>query len=246
MQIEAISAVAASGAAILGIPAALIVGFRQARAAREAVADGAQAASSQWRNNNRRDAVVAFILAVEQALELARAIKPADTPVDLEDAKSMRRELRKTLAVVQLEGPASIAELAEEVQKAVDGTLCAVMAEHRGIAPTLALRAAAARGDEAALALQRRLNGRSSNSSPADAQLWRDVVQAGILTSRQVSILSVRNRARREGRVYAGRPRVPFAGHYQSNRQALENFIMVVRDHLDSPSGAPLSRRLSA
>ncbi|MFC8877719.1 hypothetical protein [Streptomyces ardesiacus] len=239
MQIEAISALAASAAAILGVPAALVVGFRQARAAREAAEHAAQAASAQWRNNNRRDAAVAFIMAVEQALELAREIRPAQMALDLEPGKLLRRELRKTLAVVQLEGPLSIAQQAEGVQKAVDKTLATVMAEHRRIAPTLALRAAAEQGNETALALQRRLNGRNASTTRIDRQLWRDVVQAGVLTPRQTAMLARRHHARLEGRLTGARPRVPFGELYQSHREALGKFIAVVRDHLDAPLGMP-------
>lgn len=246
MQIESISALAASGAAILGVPAALLVGFRQARGAREAAEHAGQAASGQWRNNNRRDAAVAFIMAVEQALELAREIKPAAIALDLEPAKALRRELRKTLAVVQLEGPLSIAQQAEEVQKAVDKTLATVMAQHRRVAPTLALRTAAEQGNEAALALRNGLNRRSANSRPVDAQLWRDVVQAGVLTSRQASALARRQRATSDGQIAAVPPRIPFGDLYQSHRQALGSFITAVRDHLDSSPGMPPSQRLSA
>ncbi|MEV6194795.1 hypothetical protein AB0M19_20650 [Streptomyces sp. NPDC051920] len=236
MQIEAISALTAAGAAILGVPTALVVGMRQARAAREAAEHAAQAASAQWRNNNRRDAAVAFIMAVEQALELAREIRPSSTVLDLEPGKQLRQDLRKALAVVQLEGPQSIAQQAEAVQKAVDGTLSTVMAEHRRIAPTLALRAAAQEGDVAALALQRQLNARSAQ---VDRHLWQDVVHAGVLTGRQASYLARQHQARREGRLADSRPRVPFGGLYQSHRRALGDFITVVRGHLDA---SPLYR----
>ncbi|MFG3200152.1 hypothetical protein ACGFYT_28965 [Streptomyces sp. NPDC048208] len=198
MQIEVISALAASGAAVLGVPSALIVGLRQARAGREAAEHAAQAASAQWRSNNRRDAAVAFIMAVEQALELAREIRIVHTAWDLEPGKQLRRELRKALAVVQLEGPMTIAQRAEAVQKAVDRTLATIMAEHRRIAPTLALRTAAEQGSDTALALRRRLNG--LNRTPIDRQLWRDVVASGVLTSRQASTLARQHQAKVEGR----------------------------------------------
>lgn len=239
MQIEVISALAASGAAVLGVPSALIVGLRQARAAREAAEHAAQAASTQWRNNNHRDAAVAFIMAVEQALELAREIRNAHTALDLEHGKQMRRELRKALAVVQLEGPPSIAQRGEEVQKDVDGTLATVMAVHRRIAPTLALRTAAEEGNDTALALRRQLNGR--NHTRIDQQLWRDVVAAGVLTSRQASSLARRHHASSEVNPSTMHPRIPFSDLYQSHRQALKEFIAVVRAHLDAAPEQPSS-----
>jgi hypothetical protein len=237
MQIEAISALAASGAAVLGVPAALIVGLRQARAGREAAERAAQAASAQWRSNNRRDAAVAFIMAVEQALELAREVRIAHTALDLEPGKQLRRELRKALAVVQLEGPLHIAQRGEAVQRAVDGTLVTVMAEHRRIAPTLALRTAAEEGSDAALALRRQLNG--LNRARIDRQLWRDVIETGVLTTRQASSLARQHQAKLEGRPTNRRPHVPFGDLYRSHRQALGEFIAVVRAHLDAAPGQP-------
>ncbi|GAA3482967.1 hypothetical protein GCM10018966_093540 [Streptomyces yanii] len=162
--------------------------------------------------------------------------------LDLEPGKLLRRELRKTLAVVQLEGPLCIAQLAESVQKAVDKTLAGVMAEHRRIAPSLALRAAAEQGNEAALVLRRQLNGQNLSGTRIDPQLWRDVVRAGVLTPRQVSILARRH----QGRPTSGRPRVPFGELYQSHREALQRFIAVVRNQLDVPPGMPQSPPSSA
>ncbi|MFB8247040.1 hypothetical protein ACFC5X_18615 [Streptomyces sp. NPDC055952] len=71
MQPESIAALAASAAAVLGVPTALLVGYRQARAARHAAELTARAAHDQVRRQARRDAAVEFIIAVEKARKAA-------------------------------------------------------------------------------------------------------------------------------------------------------------------------------
>ncbi|WP_163016027.1 hypothetical protein, partial [Streptomyces sp. Tu 4128] len=94
MQTEALAALAASGAAVLGVPAALVVGFRQARVANHASLLAAVTVHDQSRKTARRDAAVTFVLAVEAAVdECARMITMA-RPVEDRQEDVHRRGVR--------------------------------------------------------------------------------------------------------------------------------------------------------
>ncbi|MET7816268.1 hypothetical protein ABZT26_36205 [Streptomyces sp. NPDC005395] len=116
MQTEAIAALAASGAAVLGVPAALVVGFRQARVANHAAVLAAVTVHDQSRKTARRDAAVAFVLAVEAAVDECSHMITTVRPVESRQEEMNRRVLgdaKRAFAVIRLEGPEDIAQKAE-------------------------------------------------------------------------------------------------------------------------------------
>ncbi|NEE23033.1 hypothetical protein G3M58_93360 [Streptomyces sp. SID7499] len=98
MQIEAVSALIASGAAVLGVPAALVVGLRQARAARQAAELAAGSARDQWQSSTRREAAVALVVEADRALEEARKLSSSYDVLDLEETKQVQRALWRAMA----------------------------------------------------------------------------------------------------------------------------------------------------
>lgn len=131
MDLQGIGALAAAGVAAVGIPAALIVGrwqlraalrsaeatsqagIAQAEATYRAALDQAKAQNTasyqQWRRNIRRDAWSKFLLVIEDAVDAAeRALTGQST-----DLVTPRRDVGAAFVVLELEGPPSIVAAAE-------------------------------------------------------------------------------------------------------------------------------------
>lgn len=235
VQLESISAFVASGAAVLGVPAALIVGLRQARAARLAAELASEAARQQWHTSNRREAAVTFVVEAERQLEEARRIRNADVPLDLSEASAMRRDLLRALAIVRIEGPSPLSDLAAAVQKTVDGTTVRVMADHRRRRPMLVLRTAADEGNETARRAIQRINSPTRRGRTIDESVWRELRESGLLTRQELGRL-----ARRTNGTAASAPREPFSFYssYQQARSELGMFVETVRVHLDGTAAS--------
>lgn len=150
VQFEVISAPAASGAPVLGVSAALVVGLRRAQAARHATEAASVSAREQWRNSNRREAAGTFLVEVERQLEEAAASEDRRPPEDLNEVTRMRRALWRSLAIVRIEGPQALSDAAVVVvvvQQTVDRIPSHTMANHRRRRPKPPLRAPGRRGE---------------------------------------------------------------------------------------------------
>ncbi|MFG3363546.1 hypothetical protein ACGF0K_01035 [Streptomyces sp. NPDC048156] len=145
MDLEGIGALAAAGVAAIGIPAALLVGRWQTRAALraaeetgragiaqaeatyraaiDAVRAESSAAHAQWRRGVQRDAYAAFLLAAHQVTDAAERLEgDSDISVIAEsteareaDLANARTGLPTALLVVTLEGPAVVADAAQRM-----------------------------------------------------------------------------------------------------------------------------------
>ncbi|WP_445520939.1 hypothetical protein [Streptomyces sp. NEAU-174] len=148
MDLQGIGALAAAAVAALGIPAAVLVGrwqlraalrgaevasqagLAQAEATYRAALDQAAAQNSadddQWRRGIRRDAWSAFLLSVEDVVKSSEAaFSGAD--VDLDPGL---RSVQTAFVVLELEGPAPIVAAAERlVQRCND--LCELCDDDR-------------------------------------------------------------------------------------------------------------------
>ncbi|MEY2232791.1 hypothetical protein [Streptomyces sp. BF23-19] len=229
MQLEAIAAFVASGAAVLGVPAALIVGLRQARAAHHAAEVAALTTRHQWRNSNRRQAAVDFVLAVEEQLEAIRAVRIAQEPFDLEAVKQLRRNLEKALSIVRIEGPSALADRATEVRTALNRATIGVMGAHRRDVPRMILRQAAFEGNHIAKEVLSRVGGRRR---PPDFALWEALRETGLLTRQQQGSFA---RRAQEGSRRRG---FKFGATYAVIRRDLAVFIEAVRENLDAEPAA--------
>ncbi|MEU5240964.1 hypothetical protein ACH4UR_24730 [Streptomyces lydicus] len=231
MQPEAISAFIASGAAVLGVPAALVVGIRQARAARQAAEMASQAAREQWRNSNRREAAVTFVVAAESVLEEVRRINIAQAVLDLSEAEQVRRALWRALAVVRIEGPQSLSDVAAIAQKTVNRISSTVLLDHRKRRPRLLLQAAADEGNETAKKALRKIRTSTWQTPFRDDPVWRELRESGLLPKVEVARLA---------RLLDGidpPEAMPsaFFDPYEQARDEIEAFIDAVRAHLDGP-----------
>ncbi|MEW2561375.1 hypothetical protein [Streptomyces griseorubiginosus] len=140
MDLEGIGAIAAATVAALGVPAAVLVGRWQMRAALraaeetgragiaqaestykaalDAVRTEADAAHLQWRRGIRRDAYAGFLLAMTRCVQAAEALprERLETPQTLNAAVAeltqAKNDLSTALWVVKLEGPPTVAETA--------------------------------------------------------------------------------------------------------------------------------------
>ncbi|MDN0200777.1 hypothetical protein [Streptomyces sp. S.PNR 29] len=131
MDLQGVGALAAAGVAAVGIPAALIVGRWQLRAALRSAEATSQtgiaqaeatyraaldqtkaqntASYQQWRRNIRRDAWSKFLLVIEDAVHTAeRALTGQPT-----DLAIIRRDSGAAFVVLELEGPPSVVAAAE-------------------------------------------------------------------------------------------------------------------------------------
>jgi hypothetical protein len=111
VKAETISALVASGAAVLGVPAALVVGLRQARAARHAAELAAASTREQWRKSHAREAAIAFVGHAEHALSQATRLSTARGLVDLSELTAAREALWLAEATVRIEGPKYLSDL---------------------------------------------------------------------------------------------------------------------------------------
>jgi hypothetical protein len=137
VQAETISAFVASGAAVLGVPAALVVGLRQARAARQAAEVAAASAREQWKKSHVREAAIAFVGHAEQALGHAARLATARGLVDLSELTAAREALWLAEATVRTEGPAHLADLANQAHQVVDEFVIPVLGEQAERRPRL-------------------------------------------------------------------------------------------------------------
>ncbi|WP_030200698.1 hypothetical protein [Streptomyces sp. NRRL S-87] len=253
MQSELLIALVGAGSGIIGAGLGMLGGLRQAHAAQAAAERTTHAAHTQWRSSTRRDAAVSFVAAAHEALEAARHTCTQGADRDLTAPNAARRELRKALALVQLEGPDNVAEIAEKIQNDVDSTVLLVTSRHRRFLPKLLLRAAAERGVEEAQAVRREMD--RVGPRPIDGALWRALRQTDELTAREVGMLARQHskRLQDEARSLNAGPATPlepegeqepdprqrpFAESYQDHRKALREFSAAVRDSLDVPGGA--------
>ncbi|MFC9462817.1 hypothetical protein [Streptomyces sp. NPDC056983] len=143
MDLEGIGAIAAAAVAALGVPAAVLVGRWQMRAALraaeetgragiaqaestyraalDAVRTEADAAHQQWRRGIRRDAYAGFLLAMTRCVQAAEALprERLETSQDLSGAENeltrTKNDLSAVLWVEQLEGPPAVADSAGSV-----------------------------------------------------------------------------------------------------------------------------------
>ncbi|MFI6729792.1 hypothetical protein [Streptomyces atratus] len=131
MDLQGIGAIGAVLVAAVGIPATVLVGRWQTRAALRSAEATSQAGIAQaeatyrsaldqaaaqttatheqWRRGIRRDTWAAFLLAVEDAVSSGHsALNGTD-----EDLPALRRAMRTALVVLELEGPPSVVEAAK-------------------------------------------------------------------------------------------------------------------------------------
>ncbi|MCX5434697.1 hypothetical protein OHU11_41705 (plasmid) [Streptomyces sp. NBC_00257] len=155
MDLQGIGALGAVLVAAVGIPATILVGRWQTRAALRSAEATSQAgiaqaeatyraaldqaaaqttaAHEQWRRGIRRDAWAAFLLAVEDAVSSGHsALNGTD-----EDLPALRRAMKTTLVVLELEGPPPVVEAAKLLRlkcndylELVNGDLLASRAWH--------------------------------------------------------------------------------------------------------------------
>ncbi|MFE0348892.1 hypothetical protein [Streptomyces griseoluteus] len=129
MDLEGIGAVAAAGAALIGVPVALVVGHRQAKAAirtaeatYRAALDGAREQGlnehRQWRRTVRREAYATLLQAVLTFNDhteklLAQGLTDASLVPDLVTAsKPLAKDMTHKEFVVRLEGPGDVSTAA--------------------------------------------------------------------------------------------------------------------------------------
>lgn len=160
MDLQGIGAVASAAVALIGIPAAVLVGRGQTKAAvraaqltadaghvqaeatysaaLHAVRDQARAEHRQWRHTLRREAWAQFTSAVNDvrtaADDLAHNTGPNHEHARLDEASvTAERALAFTVSVVDLEGPPAIAEAADRAHR-----MCQALLRHtRQAAPPL-------------------------------------------------------------------------------------------------------------
>ncbi|MEV8104597.1 hypothetical protein [Streptomyces sp. NPDC088135] len=134
MDLQGIGAIGAMLVAAVGIPATVLVGRWQMRAALRSAEATSQAGISQaeatyraaldqaaaqttatheqWRRGIRRDTWAAFLLAVEDAISSGHsALNGTD-----EDLPALRRAMKTTLVVLELEGPPPVVEAAKRLR----------------------------------------------------------------------------------------------------------------------------------
>ena len=234
MQIEAIAALTASGAAVLGVPAALVVGFRQARAARLAAETTAQAARDQWRRNARREAAVTFALTAEREFDIGLRVRRGAVPLDEVEREitEAHRATRHALAVVRLEGPEQLARCAKDAARAVRAFTDKSERIGLGRHAWYSLQHAADEGNEAARAVLALLNEASSPSETDTA--WAALAETDTINRQQIVAL------RELFQMPTDRPRPWHVAHSDTPngeaRAAIDAFIVAVRAHLDELS----------
>ncbi|MEU0586106.1 hypothetical protein [Streptomyces sp. NPDC006132] len=231
MQAETISALVASGAAVLGVPAALVVGLRQARAARHAAELAAASSREQWRNSTRREAAVSFVLEADRSLEEARRLSNSFDVLDLDAVTEVRRALWRAMAVVRIEGPKPLSEVAAVAYGTVNDVLGRHLTYHAQARPELLLRAAAAEGVELAEKVQQRLRIPPARKDLLEHPLWAELRASGLLPKKE--------RLRLEWFLHSPgawpeRPnRNEFKAVYDQARQEIDAFIGAVHAHFE-------------
>lgn len=182
VQAETISALVASGAAVLGVPAALVVGLRQARAARHAAEVAATSTREQWRKTHVREAAIAFVGHAEHALSQAARLAPAHGLVDLSELTAAREALWQAEAMVRIEGPQQLSDLAREAHMAVDEFVIPVLVQNAERRPRLLLEAAARAGNGIAMEFLKVMK-RDPVASVLDTAAWVELSESDLLPS---------------------------------------------------------------
>ncbi|AWI30403.1 hypothetical protein [Streptomyces tirandamycinicus] len=238
MQTEAIAALAASGAAVLGVPAALVVGMRQARAAHRAAELTAHAAHSQARKSARREASVAFVLAAEAAFDECMRMFESRDPIEEYLDPIMKRvlgDVSRACTVIRLEGPEELAQKATTVMHALHALARRGARRQRTAHAWHALKQAAESSDAISAAIGE-LCEASGPDDPRVSAAWQTIADAGIVTPRLVSPL-------RGGlRIGGPQPAIKPVGMLEARDQVMKTlkvFIDAVRAHLDE---APVGR----
>jgi hypothetical protein len=136
MDLQGVGAVAAAAVAVIGVPASLVIGRWQLRAALQSARSAHQVGLAQaeatygaaldavraqsdsvhdhWRRGVRREAWSSFLLASEEVTALAiEMLNGVATGGEGWDAA--RRDLKRALVVLELEGPLAVIEAAAEL-----------------------------------------------------------------------------------------------------------------------------------
>ncbi|MGV9248028.1 hypothetical protein [Streptomyces sp. NPDC003710] len=234
MQTESIAALAASAAAVLGVPAALLVGFRQARAARHAAELTARAAHDQVRRQARREAAVEFVIAVEKAKGAALRLYESDDPVEdylMHAEHRVPLDVSRSLAVIRIEGPDAIAERAQGVGAAMSNLTVRALRMNRARYARSVLRHAADTGNEIIAAAFTQL-GDPAGTDEQRTEAWQVVEGTGLLTPHQLGTL------RQQWRHHPtpGLKPVGIVEASAAIKTTLDAFIEAVRAHLDEPT----------
>ncbi|MFI1734217.1 hypothetical protein ACH40E_34415 [Streptomyces acidicola] len=120
MDLQGIGATASAAVALVGIPAAVLVGRWNARAIREqadaaltAAQDQARANQEHWRRQLRRDAYADFLKAAGEVIRID--IHNRQRSFNADDIDRLLDNLRSALDVISLEGPDELMILASRV-----------------------------------------------------------------------------------------------------------------------------------
>lgn len=183
VQSEAIAALAASAAAVRGVPAALIVGLRQARAAQHAAELTAQAAHIQARKSTRREAAVTFVLAAETALD--ECMHMYESKDSIEDylghiQKRVLGDASRSFTMIRLEGPEELAQKARRVMVALHELTRRVAGRQRAAHAWHCLKQAAERSDVVSTALGELCDASGPDDPRVDAA-WQTIAATGAL-----------------------------------------------------------------
>lgn len=236
MQAETIAALTASGAAVLGVPAALMVGLRQARAARQAAELASESVRAQWRNSNRREAAVTFVVEAERALEEARKLSTSYEVLDLDESAQIRQAMWRAMAVVRIEGPKSLSDVAAVAYKTVNDVFGHFLVFHRQSRPSFLLLAAVHEGNQTAKAVYRRLERPELRGDLMQQSVWANMVSSGLLPTKELRRLE---RQLTWPALWPERDRPePFHVTYDRGRQQIDAFIEAVNARLDGPPPA--------
>ncbi|MFD5403779.1 hypothetical protein [Streptomyces griseorubiginosus] len=232
MQTEAIAALAASGAAVLGVPAALIVGVRQARAAHHAAEVTAHATHDQARKAARREAAVVFVLAAESALDECMRMYESKEPIEIYSADIEKRVLGDTsraFTVMRIEGPAELAQKAKKVMLALSELTLRGARRQRTAHAWHHLKQSAETSDVISAALGE-LTEVSGPDDPRVRAAWRAVAGTGVLAP------GMEHTLRTHLRVGSHPLLIKSTGMLDAReevRETLAAFIDAVRRHLD-------------
>ncbi|MER6145218.1 hypothetical protein ABT174_35230 [Streptomyces sparsogenes] len=229
MQIEAVAALVASGAAVLGVPAALVVGLRQAHAARQAAELAAGSARDQWRSSTRREAAVAFVLEADRALEEARRLSTSYDVLDLEETKQITRALWRAMAVVRIEGPKPLSDVAAVAYKTVNEVLGHQFVWHVQSRPQLLIRAAAFEGNDVAKRIHGWLTVPERREGLLEHPMWAELAASGVLPTRELRRLE---NHLRWPTMWPSREDA-FFDKYDRARREIDAFIEAVHTHFD-------------
>jgi hypothetical protein len=231
VQAETISALVASGAAVLGVPAALVVGLRQARAARHAAEVAATSTREQWRKTHVREAAIAFVGHAEHALSQAARLAPARGLVDLSELTAAREALWQAQAMIRIEGPEQLSDLAREAHMAVEEFVIPVLVQNAERRPRLLLEAAARAGNRIATEFIDAMR-RNPSASVLETACWVELAESDLLLSDDLAYLES---LLKKPRVHGDRPSPESTFIFA--RDALNRYIGAVQEHLNRPPG---------